>query len=105
MYILATEADATGAWFRVLVGGDYTVANGAADSLGGGTLKIQTADLEENLLAMPTAATSTDPFASQTLTLARDTLVRADLSGATTPDCSVFLQHQTIQSPTLKLQE
>lgn len=106
MYIMQATANAIGDWYRVLVGGDFLVASGASDTIGGGSLTLEFATAgDEGPLLMPATATFSAPIQSQVLTLARGTLVRAVLASSTAPSLGVFLQHTTIQSPTLQLVE
>lgn len=102
MYILTATANATGSWYRVLFGGDFVIANKAADTLGGGSLVIEFADTSSVALKMPSSATFSAPIESQVITLARGSLVRAKLTGSTSPACNVFLENTTIQGPTLQ---
>ena len=89
MYILQTSASATGAWFRVEYGGDFTFTQLDADSLGGGTLYIDVADGAQRVIEPDAALDFTAVMTPQVVKLSRGMHVRARLAGATAPDVNV----------------
>lgn len=89
MYILETTTNATGAWFRVKVGGDFVFAQRDADTLGGGTLYIDLADGAQRVIEPDADLDFTAVMTPTIVTLCRGQHVRARLAGATSPSVHV----------------
>lgn len=100
MYILNASANATGSWYVVKRGGDFRFSQRAADSMGGGTLKIETADGAKRAFTVSTDRTFTAVMEPMIVTLAEGEHVRCVLTGSTNPSVNVDAQHTTEQGDT-----
>lgn len=97
MYIFNRTSSGNGSWYVVRVGGDFRFSQRNADSLGGGTLKIETADGAKREFPVSADRTFTTNMPPTIVTLAEGEHVRITLASATNPNVNVDAQHTTEQ--------
>lgn len=97
MYIFNETANANGDWYVVKIGGDFRFSQRASDSMGGGTLKIETADGAKREFTVSGDRTFTSVMPPIIVTLAEGEHVRCTLTGATNPNINVDAQNITEQ--------
>jgi hypothetical protein len=97
MYIFNRTSDGNGSWYVVKRGGDFRFSQRASDTLGGGTLKIETADGAKREFPVSADRTFSAVMEPTIVTLTEGEHVRITLAGATAPNCNVDAQHTTDQ--------
>lgn len=97
MYIFNATASSDGSWYVVKRGGDFRFSQRASDTLGSGTLKIETADGAKREFPVSTDRTFTANMEPTIVTLAEGEHVRITLASATNPNVNVDAQHTTEQ--------
>lgn len=93
MYILNRTSSGNGSWYLVVKGGDFRFSQRNADTIGGGTLKIETADGAKREFPVSADRTFTTNMPPTIVTLAEGEHVRCTLTGATNPNVNVDAQH------------
>jgi hypothetical protein len=91
MLLLEITADDTGDWYTAPESGDYLLSLREGDDLGTGTLYIDVADFDENVLPGETDREITAVGAPILVSLKKGMKVRGRLTGATDPVVNLFL--------------